>query len=219
MKVETKPALSEPVKAVGGSGARHPFIWMALLLAIILVFLFRQSFNPNYVAYSNDGPYGLQAAECNSMPSIISGLWSNLNWLGNEGISPSPDITSALLFTFSSHAFMNVFYPVTLFFVGISACFCLRQFKLSPLACILGGLAATLNSDFFSTTCWGVAPQILTFGACYLALGLLAGMSGRRSWCRVILAGLAVGLGVMEGFDNGAIFSLFVAAYALFQAL
>ncbi len=219
MKVETKTGISAPAKAAGATGAKHPFLWIALLLAIILAFLFRQSFHTGYVAYSNDGPYGLQAAECNLMPSTLSGMWSDLGWLGNEGISPSPDVTSALLFTFPLHVYMNLFYPVSLFIVGICACFCLRQFKLAPLACILGGLAAALNSDFLSTTVWGVAPQIISFGANYLALGLLAGMSGRRAWVRVVLAGLAVGLGVMEGFDNGAIFSLFVAAFALFQAL
>lgn len=219
MKVEPKPALSVPAKTVGATGIKHPFLWIALLLVVILAFLFRQSFHSDYVAYSNDGPYGLQAAECTSMPSTISGMWFDLGWLGNEGISASPDVTTALLSIFPLHTYMNLFYPVSLFIVGICACFCLRQFKLAPLACILGGLAAALNSDFFSTAVWGVAPQIISFGANYLALGLLAGASGRRSWIRVILAGLAVGLGVMEGFDNGAIFSLFVAAFALFQAL
>src|SRR2546426_12265593 len=36
---------------------------------------------------------------------------------------------------------------------------------------------------------------------------------------RLALVGLSVGMGVMEGFDNGAIFSLYVAAFVVFQAL
>jgi len=80
-----------------------------------------------------------------------------------------------------------------LFIAGISACFCFRQFKLSPLACVLGGLAAGLNSDFFSTACWGVASQVIGFGADYLALGLLAGaVASRHRWIKIILAGMAV---------------------------
>src|SRR6185437_13860088 len=35
-----------------------------------------------------------------------------------------------------------------------------------------------------------------------------------KSWLKAVLAGLAVGVGVMEGFDVGAIFSLFVAGFA-----
>ena len=38
-------------------------------------------------------------------------------------------------------------------------------------------------------------------------------------WSRLALAGLAVGMSVMEGADNGAIFSLFVAAFVFFKSL
>lgn len=219
MKVEAKTILSGPVKADRGTGPKRPLAWAALLLAIVLCLLFWKAFRPDQVAFSNDGPFGLLAAECNSMPSIITGQWSNIGWLGNEGISPSPDVSCALFLGLPLHVYLNLLYPVSLFFVGICACFCLRQLRLAPLACVLGGLAAALNSDFLSTACWGVAPQIICFGANYLALGFLAGSATRRSWVRIILAGLAVGLGLMEGFDIGAIFSLFVAAFALFQAL
>ena len=46
----------------------------------------------------------------------------------------------------------------------------------------------------------------------------MANPSAPRPWLRTILAGLAVGLGVMEAYDIGAIFSLFSAAYILFQS-
>ena len=87
---------------------------------------------------------------------------------------------------------------------------------------MIGGVAATLNSDFFSTSCWGIVTQPVCIAADFLALAALAGMtgqSGARSWIRVVLAGLAVGAGVMHGADVGALFSLFVAAYVLYQAL
>ncbi len=219
MKVEVKPATAGAVENAHAAGPKNPVLWALALLVLVLCLFFWRSFSPDQVAFSNDGPYGLQMAECNSMPSIITGQWSDLGWLGNEGISPSPDITCALLAAFPPRVFCNIFVPVTLLIVGMGACFCLRQFKLAPLACILGGLAAALNSDFLSTASWGVAPETIAFGMNYLALGLLAGTSGRRPWVRVILAGLAVGTGVMEGFDMGAIFSLFVAAFTLFQAI
>lgn len=219
VKVETKPEVAGTVETAGAERGKNPVLWAIPLLFVVLCLFFWKSFSSNQVAFSNDGPYGLQMAKCNSMPGIITGVWQDLGWLGNEGVSPSPDVTCALLAIFPQRIFCNVFAPAALLIAGIGACFCLRQFKLAPLACILGGLAALLNSDFLSTACWGVAAQTITFGMNYLALGLLAGTSGRRPWVIVILAGLAVGVGVMEGFDIGAIFSLCVAAFALFHAL
>ena len=39
----------------------------------------------------------------------------------------------------------------------------------------------------------------------------------RFHWVRVVLAGMAVGMGVMEAYDIGALFSICVAAFVLFQ--
>ena len=221
MKVETKQAAAGAQGTANNPIMRHPVAWTAVLLVIVLCIFFRQSFLPNKVVYGNDDPLGMMAAQQTSMPSILSGLWADLNWFGNEGLSPSPTVTSALLLMAPPRVFMNIFYAAALFIVGIGACYCFRRFKLAPMACILGGLAAALNCDFFSTACWGVATQIIGIGASYFALGLLAGGggSGWRRWVRIILAGMAVGLGVVEAYDIGALFSLFVAAYVLFQAL
>ena len=50
-----------------------------------------------------------------------------------------------------------------------------------------------------------------------LALAPLASGGGRRWWPVAVLAGLVVGQGVMEAYDIGALFSLYVAAYAVFM--
>jgi hypothetical protein len=86
------------------------------------------------------------------------------------------------------------------------------------LACALGAVAASLNSDFFSTACWGVASQPLSFGLDFLALAAMADETSPRRWLRAVLAGFAVGVAVMEAFDIGAIFSTVVAAFVVFQA-
>ena len=44
-----------------------------------------------------------------------------------------------------------------LLILGLGAWCFFRQSGLAPAACLLGGLAATLNSSFFSAACWGVA--------------------------------------------------------------
>src|SRR5882672_3125982 len=179
-------------------------------LAIILALLFFRSFLPGEVVASNDGPFGGMIAQQNRMPEIMTGLWANLNWLGMESAGPSPTISSALRLVTSPLVFSKFFCPIALFILGLCAWFCFRQWKLAPLACVLGGLAAALSSHFFSTACWGVAAQVICVGMSFVAAGLLADTASPRSWVKVAIAGMAVGMCVMEGYDIGAIFSLFV---------
>jgi hypothetical protein len=107
---------------------------------------------------------------------------------------------------------------LTLVFLGLCAWFFFRQMKLAVPACLLGGLAVALNSEYFSVSCWGVGSQAVCFGLDFLALGLLVMDAPRRPWLKYCLAGFAVGLGVTEGADIGAIFSLYVAAFVMYQA-
>jgi len=53
----------------------------------------------------------------------------------------------------------------------------------------------------------------------FVFLALAAVVSVNKGWLRIVLAGFAVGMSVMEGFDNGAIFSLYISAFVVFQAL
>ena len=221
MKTETKTASTSTAASItpGAGRAGWPLLWTALLLAIILCIFFRDSFLPNKVVFANDDPLGIMAAEQTLMPATLKGLWQDLNWLGNESLSPGPNITTFLLLCTTPRAFLNIFYPLSLFIVGMGACFCLRKLKLSPVACILGGLAAALNGDFLSLACWGLASDVIAFGATFFAVGLLASATGPRRWVKIVLAGMAVGLNVMEAYDVGAIFSVFVAAYAVYHSL
>ncbi|HEX3799179.1 MAG TPA: hypothetical protein VH413_10800 [Verrucomicrobiae bacterium] len=218
MKAETKPRVSHRPAAAPDPGPKHVFLWAALLIIVCLSVLFWKSFDSAYIHFSNDGPLGAMVAEQNSMPAILKGLWMDLNWLGSEGLSPSPTVTTFMRFL-GPYVYGRILPPAALFIVGIAACFCFRKFKLAPLACVLGGLAAALNSDFFSTCTWGVASQIVGFGANYVALGLLAEEGTRGRWQRTVLAGFAVGIGIMEAYDIGAIFSLFVAAFIVYREI
>lgn len=217
MKVESKRAtVSSSASNSPGANRKHPVVLVAFLLIVILAILFSQSFDSRQVIFSNDGPLGAMMAEHARMPGTMSGVWEDLNWLGNEGLRQSPSL-STVMHLLPPPVFSRLFCPVSLLIVGVCACFCLNRLKLAPVACVLGGLAAGLNSDFFSTSCWGVASQIIGFGANYLALGLLADNRPGRQWLRFVLAGMAVGCGVMEAYDIGAIFSLLIAAYVFYE--
>ncbi len=195
------------------------FAVILLFLVAILGALFWKGIRPDHVVFSNDGPLGVISSVCSRLPDGFTGNWQNQNWVGIPGASATPDISAMLAWMAGPLIFAKIYPAFALLFLGLSAWLCFRQWKFSPLACIVGALAVGLNSDFFSTACWGVAGQPISFGCDFLALAALADETSPRRWIRTILAGFAVGVGVMEAFDIGAVFSLVVAAYALYQGL
>ena len=80
-------------------------------------------------------------------------------------------------------------------------------------------LAASLTTSYFSNACWGAAPPILAFGMDFLALAALAKRDKYPFWIAPALGGMAVGLNVMEAADIGALFSMLIAAFVVYQSL
>lgn len=203
-----------------GSSFRLPgwaLMWLLLLGTVGLLFL--RSLGPDFVVFSNDGPLGVNSAASASLPGLFSGGWQDLNSLGTSLGSASPSLTLLYLTAVGPLVFAKTFAPATILLLGLCAWFCFRQLRLAPVACVLGGLAAMLNSAFFSVACWGIGAHTITFGMCFLAIGLLANGQGAAGWLRTALAGMAVGMGVMEGADVGALFSLLVAGFVVYQSL
>jgi hypothetical protein len=246
------------------SSTREPGVWwMLLLLLFVLVPLLGGGLLPGYVLFSNDGPLGRQVSDCHRMPDIFLGGWDDLNSVGYRAGGAAPGISSGLRWLLGPVGISKFYAPLALLLLGISAWCFFRRLRLSPAACLLGGLAAALNVSFFSAACWGVASHPITIAMILLALAALiqtpkaatpdeAGRVGPngpgvtanapgddlkgngngdsrtvrrdgrtwavvRTWLRVMLAGFAVGMAVMEGADIGAIFSVFVAAFVLYQ--
>ena len=193
------------------------------ILAAVLAFLFWRSFLPGYVHFSNDGPLGQQNANWSKPPAAFTGCWDDLNGIGNYVGSPPPDLTVLISWTLGPVGYAKFLAPCALFILGFGAWTFFRQLKLTPLAATLGALAAALNSTFFATACWGVASQQVAIGMDFFALALVVSNASETSafirWARLALAGLAVGVNVMEGFDIGAILSVFVAAVVFFKAV
>ncbi len=202
-----------------GMTAPRQFGLVLFCLLVVLGYLFWDGIKPNHVLFSNDGPLGLISSASSKLPEGFTGNWQIQNWVGLALPSSTPDVSAVLATVCGPVLFAKIYAPFALLFLGLSAWLCFRQWKFSPMACIVGGIAAALNSDFFSTACWGVAGQPLSFGCDFLALAALADESSPKRWVRVVLAGFAVGVGVMEAFDIGAIFSLVVAAYVVYQGL
>jgi len=192
---------------------------LVAVLVLVLGLLFHRSLNPDMVVFSNDVPLGAASAESNRMPEPLFGVWKPLNWVGYSSWMASPRLTSLTTWLIGPTAFAKFYAPFSLLFLGLGAAFFLRSAGLSRVAAILGALAAALNSNFFSVACWGILNWCICIGWCFLAIGILANQNARHRWLRVLLAGAAVGAGVSEGYDVGAIFSLAVASFILYQAL
>ena len=213
------------MKVIKPKAAPKPrkFFSAPVLLAVVLAALFWKSFLPDYVHFSNDGPLGQQNTSWIQLPAAFTGTWRDLNDIGDNAGSSALDLTSLISWTLGPVGYAKFLAPIALFILGLGAWTFFRQLKLSALAATLGALAAALTSTFFTTACWGVASQQIAIGMDFFALALIVsnspGTPALTRWARLALAGLAVGLNVMEAADNGAIFSLFISAFVLFWAL
>jgi hypothetical protein len=188
-----------------------------LLFAVLSVCLYRD-YLPHNILYSNDGPLGELTAQCHRLPDRFTGCWEDLHLLGFRDWGTAPSISFGLQYLLKPVLFSKLYAPAALLILGLGAWCFFRESGLTPAACLLGGLAATLNSSFFSAACWGVASHAIAIGMIFFALAALVGPSSRRRWLRVVLAGLAVGMSVTEGADIGALFSLYLAAFVVYQA-
>lgn len=209
MKSSELPSAAAPAfgRAAGG---------LLLALGAVLLALFARSFAPGQILFSSDGPLGANAAAYAAMPGAFRGMWQDLNWVGGQAGSAFPSLTYLLLWALGPLGFAKLYAPVSLLVLGFSAWWFARQLGFRPAVCGLTGLAAALNSDFFSYACWGLGTHALAVASTFLALAAL--VAPGRTWCRAVLAGAAVGMAVMEGFDSGAILSLYVAAFSFFTA-
>lgn len=201
----------------------RPPAGVLLLLVAVLGALFWKSFLPGWIHFSNDGPLGVLNAEWIQLPGSMLAAWNDLNSIGIKTGACPPTFTTFFRWVAGPVGYSKFLAPFTLLVLGLAAWWCFRRLELAAGACVIGTVAAVLNADTFSTACWGVASQIITFAMAFVAVGMvLSNRPEHPRWLRGVrlaIAGCAVGIGVIEGADIGAIFSLFVAAFVVFHTL
>lgn len=205
------------------SDSYRPAFWFLLLIIVVLAVLFWRSFVPGQSLFSNDGPLAAQKAAWTQCPGALTGTWDDLNSLGTNVGALAPGFSAVFKMVLGPEGFQNFAPVIILLITGMSVWYFFRRLGFVVLACGLGGLAAVVNSDFFSTVCWGVHPQVTCFAMNFLAMGLVVANSSESRaairWVRLILAGMAVGVGVMEAADIGALFSLLTASFVFYYSL
>ena len=202
-----------------GTSERYRPGLFALLLFAVLAVLFARSFLPGICHFNNDMPLGAMKYWGEHWWSGFSGRWADLNTVGDSIGAATPTISVLFLGLVGPVGFAKFYAPFALMILGLGAYWFFQALKLSPMACLLGGFAGALSSDFLATACWGVASQPLAFGLSYMALAAIVSTS-RPAWVRLPLAGLALGMGVAEVPDIiGFIFAPLVGLFVVYHAL
>ena len=194
------------------------FLLLACLVGVFAV-LFHKSFEPNYVHFANDGPYGAMMEDRMDVLRAVRGFWQPRNWIGEEIVIPQLSIEVGVWAAFGRLIFAKFMVPFSLTILGSCAWLFFRQLGLNPAVCLLAGLASALNMNFFSNACWGQNSRPLTLATSFLAAAALVSATKNRYWIKSILAGFALGWGIYHGFDVGALFSVLIAAFAVFLDL
>ena len=195
-----------------------PVLTAILILLAVLCVLFARSFKPELLLFANDGPIGAVMARSVALPSGFQGIWQDLNWLGFSGGFATIAPSYLMMWWLTPLGFAKFYGALALFLLGLSAWTFFRQLGVTSALSVVGGIAAMLNMNVFSNTCWGLGTRALTLASAFLALALIIGKSYTKKewWIKTFLAGICIGLGVVEGADVGAIFSVYIAVFIFF---
>jgi hypothetical protein len=195
------------------------FLLLLLLLGGTLAVLCRQGFRPYQVFWANDISLGAFMESCDRLPDAIFACWADYWWLGGPSLAYPPNLSNFCMALLTPEVHLKFYAPLSMLFLGFGAWFFFRQLRFAPMVCVLGGLAAGLNMHFFSNACWGLPQWNICAGMIFIALGILVSSAIRPLWIKGVLAGLSTGMAVMEGFDVGAILSIYVGVFVAFTFL
>lgn len=206
------------------SGARQKrfngsFLLLLLLLGGTLAVLCHQGFEPYEVFWANDLPLGALMESSSKLPGAIFACWSDFFYIGGPNVAFPPNLSNFCMALLSPEHHLKFYAPGSMLFLGFGAWFFFRQLRFAPMVCIVCGLGAGLNMHFFSNACWGLPQWNVCAGMVFVALGILVSSEMRPLWLKAVLAGLSTGMAVMEGFDVGAILSVYVGVFVAFLFL
>ena len=205
-------------KTINATPNRRRDFWVLLgCLVVIFAVLFHKSLLPGYILHNNDNPFGSNAQAGMKLPDGFTGQWWGLNWLGFDGGTWPPDLTSLAMWLMGPYWYAKFWQPLCLIILGLCGWVFFRTSRFSPAACVLGGLAFALHGDPFSNCMWGQVSRPMSLATMLLALAALQNGSGVRFWLKALVAGAAVGWGIMEGFDVAALYSLVIGVYTVYQ--
>jgi hypothetical protein len=206
---ETQP---ERAKRMGGGSG----ILLIAILFVAMSVICYQAYQPGMTMWANDSHLGALMESSRHLPSAFTGEWDDMWWIGTAVPTPSPTVSLTLATFISPAMYLKIYAPFTMMVLGFSAWVLFRQLRFAPMVCVLGGLAAGLNTHCFSNACWGTGTWNISVAMLFLGVAAIVTDKIRQNWIKAVLAGLTAGMGVMEGFDSGAILSIYAGFFLLF---
>jgi hypothetical protein len=195
-------------------------LWLFLLvLAGALSVLCHEAYLPHHVFWANDVPLGAMLDPSSRLPGSFAGHWGTLYYIGGSSPSSSPALSTLLQMVVSPYFYLRIFVPLNMLFLGLGAWTFFRQLGFAKPVCIIAALGAGLNMHCFSNAAWGLGQWNISAGMVFFALAALVSPSIRPLWVKAAIVGFSLGMVVMEGFDLGAIMSLYVGMYIIFHFL
>lgn len=204
------------------AGTNRNWLYFSLAmagLALLLLASFHEGLGTNMVHFNNDAPMGLVKARESTAWESLTGYWEDLNWVGIEQPSGQPELGNLYFFLTGTELYCKTYPAFSLFFLGFCGWMLFRALKFHPAICFAGAIAAAFNTNSFSNACWGLSTWSLARGFVLLSLAAIISHRDRPHWSKLVLAGSAIGFNIMSGFDTGAIYSLYIAAFAFVLAL
>jgi len=211
--------MKEPVSGAKPKKFNGSFLLLLLLLGGTLAALCHQGFEPYQLFWANDLPLGALMARSSKLPDAIFACWCDFFYIGGPNVAYPPNLSNFCMALLSPEHHLKFYAPGSMLFLGFAAWFFFRQLRFAPMVCVVAGLGAGLNMHFFSNACWGLPQWNICAGMVFIALGILVSSEIRPLWLQGVLTGFATGMAVMEGFDVGAILSIYVGIFLAFLFL
>ena len=195
--------------------------WLCVLFFVVLaVITFRCTWPVDHVFSASDMNFGRLAQSKNISPEVLTGYFTSGPVLGS---SRSAFKLLTLMFSVMPvTVFINSFFGIFLVFSSVSMVWFLRIWQRSWLSAVFGALIAFwVNSVMLSVAGHSMKMEVLALSTLSLCLIEKAVRSAtiRKTVGFSILAGLAVGVTLIEQQDVALLAGLFVGFYTLFRLI
>ena len=194
------------------------FLLCGLFFIALAAITFRCAWGSDMVFSASDLNIGRLAFIKNYLPEFLTGFFTDKPILGNASFSYR--VFNIVLAVMPLIFFANVFYGLVLVFGSVSLVWFLRIWKRGWVASIFGALVAFwFNSILLAAGGHAYKMEVLAFSVlslCWIEKAIRS-VSIRQSTGFSLLAGISIGIMVLEQQDVALLAGLFVGSYAVFR--
>ncbi len=196
------------------------FFLCALLFIVLAIITFRCTWPANHVFAASDLNIGRLAQMKGNMPESFIGGYTGNQLFGNAGFGLS--FHRLMLYLMPLELFANAFFGMMLFLSSFSLVWFLRIWNRSWMAAVLGALVAFWFNSVMLAAGGHIAKMVVlaltALSLCFIEKAIRA-VSHRHRIGWSILAGLMVGIMMIEQQDVALLSGLFIAPYAVFRLI